>query len=299
MYYMPSNSRPLPQFIKDLLSAPPARGGGLHQWLFRVARVLHPLRSREEIIRLLESATAGQPLKAGEIINAVDNSKSCAWVPGQKIDPASAAKRWPEINEEQRQAVIEREGALVDLIAVSPVQCQENPPPTEEVIDNLMGKDCLICAGKTQREAETKRREDWRGSLAKMQFIVPSPMVQLEGRTFDGKPSPRSLGNVGPRRFLVIEQDQGSIDEQSAVLIHLARKAPLALAVFSGGKSIHGWFYCAGLSDPELWPFMCMARSLGACRSTWCPVQFVRVPGGYRDNGAPHIIYLYNPGVIK
>ena len=33
------------------------------------------------------------------------------------------------------------------------------------------------------------------------------------------------------------------MDEQSAVLIHLAKRAPLALAVHSGSKWIHGWFY--------------------------------------------------------
>ncbi len=36
-------NRALPRFVCDLLSSPPRRGGGLNLWLYRVARVLHPL----------------------------------------------------------------------------------------------------------------------------------------------------------------------------------------------------------------------------------------------------------------
>ena len=69
-------------------------------------------------------------------------------------------------------------------------------------------------------------------------------MTARIGRTQDGKESAHALSITGPRRFLVIEQDGGTIDEQSAVLLHLAERAPLAVAVHSGSKSIHGWFYC-------------------------------------------------------
>jgi hypothetical protein len=48
----PHEGKPLPQFVRDLLSAPPQRGGGLHNWLFRTARVLHPFRSRDVMRRL-------------------------------------------------------------------------------------------------------------------------------------------------------------------------------------------------------------------------------------------------------
>ena len=57
----------LPRFIRDLLASPPKRGEGLNLWLFRVARVLHPYRDRQEIIELLKAATAGEPIRYGEI----------------------------------------------------------------------------------------------------------------------------------------------------------------------------------------------------------------------------------------
>jgi hypothetical protein len=72
------------------------------------------------------------------------------------------------------------------------------------------------------------------------------------GPTPEGKESAHALSITGPRRFLVVEQDAGTIDAQAAVLLHLAERAPLALAVHSGSKSIHGWFYCLGQSEEKL-----------------------------------------------
>jgi len=65
-------------------------------------------------------------------------------------------------------------------------------------------------------------------------------MMARTGRTREGKESAHALETTGPRRFLVIEQDSGRIDEQAAVLLHLVERAPLAVAVHSAGKSIHG-----------------------------------------------------------
>jgi hypothetical protein len=55
-----TTGRALPQFIYDLLSAPPKSGedeGGVHRYLFRLAKVLHPYRSESEIIDILRAVT--------------------------------------------------------------------------------------------------------------------------------------------------------------------------------------------------------------------------------------------------
>jgi hypothetical protein len=83
------------------------------------------------------------------------------------------------------------------------------------------------------------------------------------------------------------------------VLLHLATRAPLALAVHSGSKSIHGWFYCQGRAEDRLRVFMRYAVALGADRATWTRSQFVRMPGGTRDNGNPQTIYFFNPEAVK
>jgi hypothetical protein len=172
---------------------------------------------------------------------------------------------------------------------------------TEELVDDLFpGNPLLCCGGDLKTHVGTGTREELRGQLAGLQFIVPSPMTSEEGhRNSDGELSVRTLENTGPRRFLVIEFDQGTIDSHAAVLWHLARLAPLVLVVHSGGKSLHGWFSCAGADEDTLLRFMRYAVSLGADHATWTRCQFVRMPDGLRPRrGAAPVrqrVFHFNP----
>jgi hypothetical protein len=290
--------RPLPGYLQNLIAAAPRRGGGLHQWLFRAALHLQRFRSEREALAILREKTAGQVIKPNELEDAIANSR-CLALGAKRTQRPLHEKKWPGINEEQRQAVIQREGGLIDLLEKSPIRCEEAGPTTEEIIDRLMPKECLLCAGRGQQGAVTKSREEWRGSLARQEFIVPSPMIAVQGLTKTGTLGFRTLNNVGQRRFLVIDQDSGALDEQAAILIHLSRIAPLALLVSTGGRGTHAWFYCSGKADSQLWFFMRMAVLLGACRSTWSRIQLVRMPGGIRDNGTLQRTLLFNPGVVR
>ena len=288
----------LPRFVRDLLASPPKRGEGLHNWLFRVARVLHPYRASGEIVQLLAAITAGEPIKACEIESAVENSAAFAWKPGQAVT-VTRAPAWPHVNAEQREAVTATGLGLVDLWEASPVRFEDSESYAEEIIDGLFPGNPLLCVGKSNSQFATQSRENWRGLLAEMQLIVPSPMHTRTGHTQDGKESEHTLENTALRRFLVIEQDLGNVDEQSAILLHLAERAPLALAVHSGSKSIHGWFFAAGQLEERLRVFMQYAVSLGVDRATWTRSQFVRMPGGTRADGNLQVVYFFNPQIIK
>jgi hypothetical protein len=296
---MTRHATALPQFVRDLLASSPRRGQGLNLWFYRVARLLHPFRASAEIIELLKSATAGEPVKHGEIERAVERSAATAWKPGQPQQSAAQASAWPNVNTEQREVVIASGFGLVDLSEISPMQFQDNQPHTEKIIDALFPGDPLLCVGRSNSEFATRSRQEWRGKLAARQFIVPSPMTARAGRTQEGKESAHALSTTGPRQFLVIEQDCGTVDEQAAVLLHLAQRAPLAVAVHSGSKSIHGWFYCVGQPEEKLRSFMQYAVSLGADRATWTRSQFVRMPDGTRDNGERQTLYFFNPEVLQ
>jgi hypothetical protein len=292
-------AKTLPQFVRDLLASPPQRGGGLNLWFYRVARVLHPYRDSNEIIELLRAATAGEPVKLGEIERAVERSKATAWKPGLAPQSAARAAAWPPVNEEQREAVIAAGAGLVDLWEISPVRFDDNEPHTEEIIDALFPGNPLLCVGRSNHDFATRSREEWRGKLTALQLIVPSPMSAATGITQEGKESAHTLNNTGARRFLVIEQDGGTIDEQAAVLLHLAERAPLTVAIHSGSKSSHGWFYSAGQPEDKLRNFMRYAVSLGADTATWTRSQFVRMPDGARDNSERQTVYFFNPRVLK
>jgi hypothetical protein len=296
---MNAKIKQLPLFVRDLLASPPRRGEGLNLWLYRVARVLHPFRESAEIIELLQAATAGEPLKRGEIERAVERSKATAWQPGQPPRAITQAPAWPKVNREQREAVIAAGAGLVDLWEISPVRFEDNQSHTETLIDRLFPGNPLLCCGQSNSVFETRLRQEWRGKLAALQLIVPSPMTARTGLTQEGKKSTHALSITGSRRFLVIEQDGGTIDEQAAVLLHLAERAPLAAAVHSGSKSIHGWFYCLGQPEEKLRRFMRYAVSLGADTATWTRSQFVRMPDGTRDNGKRQTVYFFNPEVVQ
>jgi len=289
----------LPQFVRDLLSSPPRRGDGLHNWLFRTARVLHPFRSREEIIDLIQAATIGESVKPGEIESAVDSSAACAWIPGGNTRMEKKTILWPTLDEAKRAGIIASGAGLQGLLPFSSHPRGDVDSRTEEIIDALFPSDSLLCCGASSTSFSTRPRSEWRGKLARLQLIVPSPMSAVTGETKDGRESQHTLSNTGPRRFLVVEQDSGTADEQASVLVHLTKFSPLALAVHSGSKSIHGWFYCEGRSEDDLRRFMNYAVSLGADRATWTRSQFVRMPDGTRDNGNRQSVYFFKPEVLK
>jgi hypothetical protein len=287
----------LPQWCADIVSNPPRSGDGFHNWLFRAARALWKCgRTENDIREILENAatTCGRRVSAGEIADAVRHSQSSAF------QLATAQHQpWPVVNHEPREAIIASGFGLVDLWEISPFRFEDNESHTEKIIDVLFSGDPLLCAGRSNSEFATRLRSEWRGELSALQLIVPSPMATRTGRTQDGKESEHTLENTGTRRFLVIEQDSGTIDEQAAILLHLAERAPLAVALHSGGKSIHGWFYCVGQSEEKLRRFMQHAACLGADRATWTRSQFVRMPDGLREGGSRQVVYYFAPEVIK
>ena len=327
----------LPRFICDLLATVPRHGEGVHQWLFRTARVLHPYRPENEIFALLEASVhgCGRVVTPREITDAIRASKPFAW-PGSVVRAASLQvarhrvvvqasslpdgrghaawkaapqlpfapqRRWPAVNREQREALTKGGPTLHDLWDASPVHTHESAPHTEEIIDTLFPGNPWLCAGVSQSVFQTSRRAELRGQLAAKSFLVPSPMTARTGQTRDGRTSEHTLASTGPRRFLVVEFDTGAADEHAALLLHLATHAPLALAVHSAGKSLHGWFYCHGQSEALTLRFMQYAVSLGADDQLWVRSQFARMPDGTRDPGTAtarrQMVYYFNPGCVK
>jgi hypothetical protein len=289
----------LPRWAVDILSAMPQSGDGFHSWLFRAARALWQCgRDENEIRLILENAasTCGRCVPNREIADAVRNSKTGATQPH-----TVQHGQWPALNREQREAVIhETKFSLVDLWEASPVRLEDNNSHTEEIVDALFPGDPLLCVGRSNHEFATRLRSEWRGGLAALQLIVPSPMMKRIGLTQDGKESAHTLEATGARRFLVVEQDTGTIDDQAAVLWHLAGYAPLTLIVHSGSKSVHGWFYCSGQSEAKiLYPFFWYAVLLGADPSTWTRSQFVRMPDGTRANGKRQTVFYFRPEVAR
>lgn len=286
----------LPQWAADILAATPPRGQGLNTWFLKAAIALRRCgRQEHEIQAILAALTADQPVKPGEIERAVQRSAN--YMTDNPMPQSS--RQWTTEDTALRSKIIAANPAeIVDLWEKSPYRLTDDGPTAEQLIDLLFPGNPLLCCGSKLPTARTAPRSQWRGVLSSLQFIVPSPMSAMTGLTQDGKQSRRCLNNTGPRRYLVVEQDSGTPDEQAAILLHLAERAPLAMALTSGNKSLHGWFSCKNASEQQLRGFFNYAVSLGADPATWPRCQLVRMPEGRRNNGNRQAVLFLNQAVI-
>ena len=155
----------------------------------------------------------------------------------------------------------------------------------------------LLCVGRSASDFTTARRTEVEALFDAgqgYQFITPSYMTAREGITKEGKYSAHTLANTGPRIYLVVEFDSTTLQEQAASIGFLAGHynpggldyaPPLEYVAHSGGKSLHAWFKVAGIPEAGYTRFFRTACLLGADPKTWTRSQFVRLPGGIRDNG--------------
>lgn len=307
-------NRHLPLFLTNELNNPPRAGTGVNSWLFKTARQLHIHFSPHECVELLTQATldCGRFVNQREIERAVLNSRSCAYgqhrvhlgefLPTRPLGSHSHRK-WPSVDERERDAVIRHYGGLAELRNLSNPRLSENEIHTEWIVDRLFPNNPLLCGGWSSYNFATNYREDWRGQLENLQFIVPSEMAAVTGKTLEGKTSSHCLDNTGPRKYLVVEFDIlgpcGSQDAQAAILLHLAQAAPLVLVVHSGSKSLHGWFHVQEKNPEMIHKFFSSAVELGADPATWTRSQFVRMPDGRRDNGKLQTIFFVEEDLLK
>lgn len=287
---------------RDIPPCPPAGSGVHREWMMKAAWVCRINgMTPEATCAELHARITRRPAPANEIETAVRKVYDTREILVSKSYGPGPGK-WPAPNREQIEAVAASGVTVADLWDASPVRLGE-PPQTAAVLPVLFPGDPLLCVG-TRANFFTKKLSDFLPDAHTYEQIVPSPMLAKYGRTKAGKLSQHTLEATGTRRFLVVEGDKldGAPipkDTQAAVLLHLAERAPLALAVDSGGKSLHGWFYCAGADETKLRRFFAYAVTLGADDALWTRSQFVRMPDGTRNNGNRQSVLYFNPEVIK
>lgn len=138
------------------------------------------------------------------------------------------------------------------------------------------------------------------------EFIIPNPLSGERASTKSEKLSYRADSCVELARFVVVEFDSVSLDEQLAFWAYI--QLPVAALVTSGNKSIHSWVdlrplsrNCQGL-DQSAWQNLVTAQlkprlvRYGADPSTFHPARLSRLPGQLRadKNNYQRLLYL-NP----
>jgi hypothetical protein len=296
----PVGKAPISSFTHWFARHPcPASGSGVHRWLLSASRaalrggiasadaegamlaaMTRPPNSRTEIRDTLR--------KAGMAASHRANVHRPRW-------PTSAPRTTAE-----HYAALGRERGVVELADAweqSPVRLLDDEPLTEAIIARLFGSDELLCCACGVEHAVTRPAGEFAGKLHGFTHLVPSPMSALTGVTQEGRESCRCLASTGPRKFLVIEFDrEPRLDRQAQLHFGLARHAPLVLVVFSGKKSLHGWFHVEGWPEAEAQKLHRLAVACGADAATWTRCQLVRMPDAMRpDTGQRQSVYFWNP----
>jgi hypothetical protein len=276
---------PFSHKLAVMLANPPAPGAGRHHWLFCVAASLIRQGARPaEVERvLIENAKA-----AGWADRVGDISRAVAAIAHRKT-PALPGIWMPERSEEARAA------ALKTRPIFAPVPAGLH---AVEILSVLFRPSELVCVGLAQNRFFTVSRDAALPWAPRAPFVVANPMRAPTGLTQEGKVSPRCLNNAclpSQRRYIVVEFDTGdTLEDQIRLLSSLhTRAAPLALAVFSGGKSIHGWFNVSALAPREKLYLFRRGALLGCDASLWDICKLVRMPGGLRDTGARQEVFYW------
>jgi hypothetical protein len=278
--------------LMDMLQAQPPRGRG-HHWLFRFALHFRHYHTEEACYRLLRAcadAWGDRSVPDVEVRKSVRKAYSITHEEAR----VTASIPWPEPSQEAIARVL---AGTAPSFGLAPLDLT-----AQRVLPALFDYDELVCAGYAQSEGGTATLQELAVNADRYQYVVPSPMSGRTAANQEGGQSFRCLENTGPRRYLVVEGDVAAKEEQAKILTHLSGFLPLALAVDSGGKSLHGWFWAASVPEPTLRLFMEYAVHLGADPHTWVRCQWVRMPGGtrYADGAAlrPQPIVYAHPDLI-
>lgn len=142
-----------------------------------------------------------------------------------------------------------------------------------------------ICIGRERYDATIVA--NYHFHLPNLQFIVPSPALGYHAKNKQGQNSARCLNNIADRWYLVIEFDDDtlSLDDQARLHANIHGNmlnesdgaAGLVMLVYSGNKSLHGWYDVYGFDCRPVFNYACQ---LGADPHTWVRCQYVRIPGG-------------------
>ena len=275
----------LPPALTEALNNPPVKGSR-NVWLFTVAKRARHFASPEKVRSFLRKVASRWDDR--DFGPEIDRAVARTYSEKPRFPGNRRISAWPDFN----PAAWERRKH-------HPVPFSETPleVTAEMVVDRLFPGDPLVCAALDTRSAQTQPRDAWRGKEAALQFIVANPMTAETGLNQSGRVSARCHDNATKQRtYLVIEFDRGTLAEQAAILGSLSTKlTPLTLVVWSGGKSLHGWFQVQQISEYAKLRFFRHAVYLGADSSLWDPAKLVRMPGGRRDNGETQHVLHFNP----
>lgn len=138
-------------------------------------------------------------------------------------------------------------------------------------------------SGEPENSENFKTVYDWMFSK-KFNFTCPA--------TFKKGVYSRSNENVLERKYLVIESDVLTQDQICAVFNFCRKFMNLRAVIYTGGKSLHGWFNFPSMPTIDI--LKQLLPPMGCDPALFKPAQPVRLPGVKRGEKMQSLLYL-NP----
>jgi hypothetical protein len=275
---------------------PPAAGHGLHDWILDFTRRELAQGLREDEVRdLTWKLTQGKGRRPATLSREIEDAVGGAveWLAKHPY-AKGAGKRyrsgWDWENEDYSNDESIRKPPPASkwqlpvnrrLIAKILGRCWPSLKPRGrfDLGELYAGFNYTLCLAAEVNLPKAQPLRDWQEHSSSAQWVVPNPFL----RCGEGK-GVKTDENAGERIWLIIEFDQGKLEDQAKLLLWLNRidaEFELAMIVYSGGKSLHGWFSCVDKSEHrEIFNFFRRATALGCDRSMRSSVQYTRMPLG-------------------
>jgi hypothetical protein len=282
----------------EVIAGLPAARGGLNKSIVGATHELKYFYSGSELIDLFDTILRqkrGSKYRPGEAERQVNfalgrNGKGTG--ERVKLEPD-----WPDFEPDLWKKLDIPECSVYDLWERSPVRFEEGIH-TREILTAVFPCDPLLCFGRKKRKDEdygdgyhhliTRLSKISDKDLGWYDHIVPNVPNAEWGITQEGRASQHSKDLFQYRNYVVVEFDETvpDKDQQASIILWLEEHwGELTLVVDSGGKSLHAWFYCGGISDEALEPHFRQVVRLGGDPNLFDKMQFVRLPDGVRENG--------------
>jgi hypothetical protein len=297
---------------KELVA--PHQGERLHDWLLANSRsLLVSGYTIEEAKELLLEATRLSGRTTQDIETEIENALSGASEflkanPGWIDKPEKAKWKWrdnldwvgmddPLIRRDKRltpNKVKANEELIARIINRSGIHIRELAKGEEFDLETLFCRIGWLNIGACDdiRNPNVKPLSYWleKHRYRLMQYICPNYFREKgEGKGW------KNDYNIGERMYIVIEFDKGSANDQLALINWLDSYLQLIMVVYSGHRSLHGWFACYGLTERRIKTFCNLAKQLGADQTTYVPSQWVRMPEGwnYKEHRRQKVLCFY------
>lgn len=309
-------------FTQHLQHLPKHGVGELHRSIHStVVAGLAEARSSAEVHYLVRETAVRRGRPSHQADQEVRSSLISAhrWLSGTETSVDGAQSRIPRkatTNWSSVRQIVVGDATVESMKAAS----MAIPPDTTSVLQAIYHPEDLLCCGSEMHNARTQTLGEWvLEGISRQRLIVPNPMTKAMGINQQGRSSARCLDNTGARKFLLVEFDfakgksadcdsiigtmeamsRTTADMNAALHAHLQQYLPLGMVVYSGGKSLHGWYPCKGVSEEDQSRFLQYALSLGADPMLFTACQLARMPWGTRDNGNIQEVIFFNSEVIN